>query len=373
MTDPLVEDRTESEAIPTEPPFPYPLLARSARVEIGGHPLGRDSWLGLRELAGRTGLALSRIVDLPARVDVLGVGEADDAECAVFGFVIALANARSGYVTVDAELARAIVDAVEAKAGGVRGTGRLTATELGLLEYAVLVALDDLARSMPDLGRAGVLESFPSRSDVISRIGGSDSMPIALRVVLGAREGRATVWLPPDFTVRATADTPQRADVVTGEIEVELALSTLSLREEEIGRASPGDVLLLGAADPSALFEGACLVTTTGWRLAPVTFEANRSTSICVAVGALRPEPDRVSAWCEGRLVVRPMIGLRRVRLAALPTWSEGMSLELDKNPDGAIALAWRGRVFARAEEIDVDEELGARLLTWDRSGMGES
>jgi len=376
MTDALLDVRSPPATPSGDSSFPIELLARPARIDVGGKPLGRNAWLALHDLATRAGAALSTVVGLPTRLEVFGAGAEADLDEAAFGLALAVGEDGPAFVTIDPVLARLVVDAIET-AEGVRGAGALTAAELGILEFAVLAGLDDLSRTAAALGRAGVLESFPPRSELRARVAAADLVPVAVGARVGGREGRATVWLPASHDLRppTSTSTLTAAGGADGprEVEVELALPALSLREEELGRAAPGDIVLLGASDPAALFTGAYLVTTTGWRLAPVTFEEYRASFVRVRVGGLDPEPDRIPAWCDARLAVRPLVGRRRLSLDLVRGWREGESLELEKELDGALALSWRGRVFARAEEVEIDGELGARLLTCDRSGMGES
>ncbi|MEZ0267242.1 MAG: FliM/FliN family flagellar motor switch protein, partial [Phycisphaerae bacterium] len=254
----------------------------------------------------------------------------------------------------------------------LRGTGSVTDAEAGLLEYITLACVDQSARAGRAAGANGApaarslaLGEFLRAQGITEWVGRAKATAAVLNVRVAGRGGLARLylpgWEPADLTTAsgwepATAAAPDLAALV----QTRLALPTVRL-PASAGALRPGDVVLLGATDVTAV-AGCRLVTSQGWSLAQVTVERDSADVVTVRCGALAPALWDAAAAAPGDPVLGPTIGSQFLSLEQIARWPVGAPLDLPKETHAAVDL-WRGgRIVARGELVRVDGELGVRV-----------
>lgn len=271
-------------------------------------------------------------------------------------------------VDLDDAAARALVDCAEEELAELRGHGALSEAECGLLEYVVLRCVDDLSRSGVPISVVRLAARTDGPSDV-----SADLRPATLRVVIGGREGRATLWLPPspgsrrdDEDAWDAASPPMPRDRIDVSWRVPLAMD-----EGELARADAGDVLLLGARELASLPAPGALVASTGWKLTHATARADTALSTRLVCGLPDPTPHVAAAYVDGRVALEVVLAEGVILRSALEEWEDGHVLELAR-PRCGVRILHRGRPVGRGELARHEGEVVVRLLEFDASAIGE-
>jgi flagellar motor switch/type III secretory pathway protein FliN len=302
---------------------------------------------------------------------------AHDMRDTAFGVDLSLAGT-DVLLAIDQALARMLVDDLTADVVQLRGSGPLTDAELGVLDFAVLAALDGLMRN-DDVPAtlSGTLSPKQTQAWIEQR---REARPAAMTftVEIAGRQGRATLWLT-DQTLAAMLrmsgdaagewESPARADEA---VTLRLALPPLSLSPRQWQRASPGDVILLNAVALENL-AGCRLVSDTGWSVAPVRVERDSATLVSVRCGTPRPriEP-ALSAKDAGDVVLQPTLGEVSLTLEELSRWRVGQFLDLPKDVRMPLSLSIGTTRVGGGEAVRIDGEIGLRLTQVNRP-PGES
>lgn len=279
-------------------------------------------------------------------------------ECEWFGKPVVIA--------LDEPLARAVVDALETDLLAPRGTGGLTEVEHGLLEFAAIAVADLLCRGAVDSACRPRIVGLRSGGDLRRLQGGEvcDSMTwIDSTLQVGLMPGRLVVgfadWNP---STQIEPDTlPEPKEVAAAQVAVRVALPSFRLSAGEVDAMAPGDIVLPGVGNLLAVGESLRLVTETGWELADAQVSLDSPTVMRVLVGRLG-----LRAWsgagAESSDRVWALMGSTVLTPHSATRLTAGASLELARCA-GDVTVWRQGRPTWRAERVQVEGELGLRLL----------
>lgn len=267
-------------------------------------------------------------------------------------------------VSLDAAGARALADRLAVSLGGMRGTGELSGTEHGLLEFLALEVADALSAEGPGGEAAPVpaLAAVLRGAEVGRRLEGWPGTSVALSLEAGGRAGAGAIWLP------ATAGTPWLSFPPESRVEgagttLTLALPVVHVQEGERDVIAPGDVVLLGMTRLTGVAD--CeLVTTSGWLLSRARILRDSADLLTVAPGALLLGDSVAPAGRTGVVPARVTFGEARLHAADLEAWREGEPLDLRKEAHRPARLHLAGAAARPVELVAVDGEVGARILS---------
>lgn len=358
-------------------------LLRPAMLRLGDVVLSGVQQLRLTTMLRRISTVLSAglgddMSRRSIRFEILAGGADAGARDPAFGFVLASREAEVACIaTLDRASARAMVDVIETQLADLKGTGEITPTEHGLLEFAVLSALDELES---EGGGVLAVDRFLRRGELSNRsiFEGFDALDI--RATIAGREGIGSIWFPKraapavlsekGFPLgQAEADT---ATDVSGYLQVMLALPRVTLSPEELGAVRPGDVIVIGSTDLSSFATDAAIVTSTAWRLADATIVRDGPDLVTVRCGPLRVEVFQPRADREGFACLVPVTGSHQISLDQVRAWTAGAILDLKKPAGANVDLLLDASWFASGELVRVEGEVGIRILEREDFGGGD-
>ena len=310
---------------------------------------------------------------------------------------------RRGFIEVELSLAHAAVEILLGGPGDPVPLRPLTEIEEGVMCYVVLEVLRALAShlepNVPRLRLDGVARKI---DPCLLQFGGDSQVAIVLfRCSLGAHEGFARMILPASmlemtvpepFASGEHAQERRRARIVQhGPL---LASINTWLRVEigsvEVGVAdlaglTPGDVVLIG--EPSVRSDRGDPGTAelrvgagrAGGFVADVALDRDQYVATITSFRAhahenAQAEPYEVQmkelskegAELLGDIPLHIAVELGRVPLTAeqVVTLHAGQVVELNRGPGEPVDLSVNGRVIARGELVEVEDQLGVRILS---------
>ncbi len=265
-----------------------------------------------------------------------------------------LAGERSLWIALDARATRALVDALALRHLGLRGVGELTGAERGLLEFAALSCLDRCA------GGARVRRFLFGRE--LGRIALDASLSAVefdLRCGAGGGSARALVKLESDDPPLVLES--QRA---LDELDLRVALPSVTLSRAERDALVSGDVLLLGTERLAGFATRVELVTSGGWRVCAAELVGDCALTVSVRVGALDARVLHRRGGERGGVTISPFIASRRLARESFERWRAGDELTLDKRAVAALDLVCSDGMRWTGEFVRVGGELGLRVCS---------
>ncbi len=319
-------------------PFDLPAVAPSlAEVDASLLELGaraaRSAALGLSSVLGGEAAVRGRL--LPGLPEPAGTA-------LVPVELTALAGIAS--LAVDRAFAARLTSRVAGGADRTGATGPLTAAERGVVELAILGALDALAAET---------EIETALAPRLALRGGLPARPICVELTVSAAgtRGRAFLLLPEaalralpraSLVSPALQDVPVRGSVRNGQV---------ALDPGELEALRPGDVLLL---DPPAC-ESATLHLPGG-----LTARGRISGDSLEVEEATIPGTGRVAGIPP--VLVEVELATVAVPLQELARIAPGAVLPLGIDRSGGVTLRIGERAVARGELVDVDGSVGVRI-----------
>lgn len=345
-------------------------------VEVDGVRLPQN-WLdAIDSIAGSVERALSRIAG--GGISIVRSRTAKRAAIDEGSLGLALGifvNGERANIGVDLSAARAIVDAYGGGFTGLRGDGPLTENESGLLEFVVLQVIDECAVANEGHGTTVGIDALHSRADW-SRIDKSSLSRIDFEIVVRGRRGRIEFWFASE-----AIDQEQVASFVFDSavstdsarlVELRYALPPIELCEEEVSQCVAGDLLRLGMRDLDRAAEPGAVTTATGWRLADARIVDVSATVMRARIGLPTLSREDARGYRNGRLLVRPHVGVARADRLDLGDWKEGTVVDFSI-PHGMVAkLRFLDLEIGVAEIVRHDGELAMRLLSFHTDRLGE-
>lgn len=330
-----------------------------------------------REGVARVAAALSQELGCElsleaARVETVTFPSRELGALSAFGVFELAAGVRA---VLDLELSSAVA-LVERLCGARASTGpvlELTRLEEGALGYLLLVALAAL-RADPAFDRLWAPRLIAVQGDrgmVAREVGSAPHVAFDLTFGEGEKRRKARLYVPADALVLAAeglpapAPRPIPAPVAQAELPVTCRVGHCELDAETLGALVPGDVVLLGGGR----FEEGQLLGPA--RLFARTFELEGTFSpdgfhLTRGHRRLPPKEPSMSEDAPSQLPVELEVELTRVSLAIseLSALEPGSVLPLHMSVTKPVLLRVGDRVVAKAELVDVEGEIGARIVS---------
>jgi type III secretion protein Q len=290
-------------------------------------------------------------------------------------------DAAGGLAVLEIEkpLLGAALERLSGGAGRLTPVTKLTRIEEAAFGHLALVALqavrkDELVESLfaPRLKAVN-----PSMADVM-QLADTKSPHVAVRIALkvGSAEGEARLFLPARLLQTAVesqdvaAPGPIPEEVLAANLSVRTFATKLQLDLEELRALQPGDVVLLdGLSVSDGALHGAISLQTRTFELFGVLGHDGFTLSRAQA----RKFPQEVPMSqpvsrddAAPSLPVDVEVELTRLRLtvAELATIRPGSILPLRINGSDPVVLRVGDRAVARAELVEIEGEIGARILS---------
>lgn len=317
--------------------FPFDRLPRISRPAATlGNAVAR--WLGAERPEGARVAAL---VGGPVTARLVGSAAAaatDAARAVVIAWGVPLE------VSVDGGTARRIAQQLLGGPVELAAARPLDATEQALWALVVAAAVEDL-------GIAGtvvpVVDGEPSGS-ITEPL---DNFELSIG---GAVTATVHVRTPRELVLRVPPARPPPAWAGTTFVDLVIALGRCALPRDAIGLLAPRDVITVeppvGGRAELVIGAGAL-----GLRAAPGAVEAEVATGYVVRDMAL---PD------DAHLELTVALGTTRLSVRALGELALGQVVSLGRPLAGPFELRVEGRVIGRGELVDVDGELGVRVVS---------
>lgn len=370
-------------------PYPWDSLPRWSRSEAALS--GRMAELARgAELAG-VARTLSELLEVDVRVAPGRVGATSAErlpEVLAPGVVGVALEHRAGRLAVELEpaMALAIVDRVL----GGEGASPAAAAPLSAVEEGVLafLAARACAADTSPATACVVVDVFETREGLRGWLGEGTIACWGLTLVLGARQAPARLWVPERTLSRASVAIAGELPRALGEVPVRLAarLGRASLPAREVASLAAGDVLLpdeLGCGrDAHGAPEPSELSLTSGSGAAVVRLR--RDGGDWIVRGLERGAPPRSATLVEAAMTESKEEIVRTGELAVVAEVPVEVSIELGRIElrvselaalvpgrvisaripvGGPVELRAAGRTLAVGELVDVEGELGVRIL----------
>ncbi len=315
--------------------FPFDRLPRVSRHEATlGNAVAR--WLGAQRTDGARVAAL-----VGGAVTARLVGSAAEPAGHVARAVVSIEGVPLE-VSVDGATARGVAQRLVGGPAEIAAARPLDATEQALWALVVAAALEDL-------GVAGsvvpVVDGEPRAAEDL------ETFELA---VAGALAARVHVGVPRDLLLRVPPARPVPAWAAATELDVVVALGRCALPRAALRQLAPRDVITL---EPPVGGRAELVIGAggLGLRAAPGAVEAEVATGYVVRDMAL---PD------DAHLELTVALGTTRLSVRALGELALGQVVALGRPLAGPFELRVEGRVIGRGELVDVDGELGVRVVS---------
>lgn len=350
-----------------------------AHVELARRPevvsLGQDF---LQKVCQRLGGELGGQLLGRARV-VAGALDSPASSSGRVGALLELTALQDqGILEVEPAFLGALLGGLAGRAASLEPVSRLTLVEEACLSYLLLVVLSEL-RKAPGLDALVGARLGAVLGGGAEEVFGADSQRscVCVEVVLSLGEfsGLVRVFLPGRAFGRALAALPRSAEAPfapelrEATILVTLRAGSSSLGPEAVAALTVGDVVAPGGLRR----EGASLVgpgslCVGGLRLcgkwAEQGFAVREVEHLEQKELALNEENKGTAQNADGLPIeVEIELGRVRVSLGELSGLRAGVVFPLGIDPDQPVTLRIGDRLVARAELVDVEGEVGARIL----------
>jgi type III secretion system YscQ/HrcQ family protein len=389
--------------------FLFPELEKVSRAQA--RLVGKlESLLSSRALTGTVSEALSNclgaLFELPTEVRVEGAYVIRPAELRRYvvdptflATIATLPHKPRGLIEVELSLAHAVVEILLRGAGNGVPLRPLTEVEEGIMAFVVLEALRAFAPSLsPGLPRLHLegtahhvdLSLFQLRNE-------SQIVFLPLRCAVGVHDGFVRIFLPASFLELALSgagaeEKKAHARARIAQHRARLASIQTWLRAE-IGRAeiAAADVAGLGVGDVVLIEELTVRcdrgdVGTAELRVgmgragiihADVALDGDKYMATITSFNThpnVRAEPEEVSMEGpsrEGAELLSDIPLQIAVELARVPVTADqvvalhlGQVVELNRGPGEPVQLSVNGKLIARGELVEVEGQLGVRILS---------
>ena len=314
---------------PNFSPFPFAQLRRVTRAEAAIETaLAR--WLAPPMRLGGAWPKVGKLVDGPVRASVIGV------RAAALDPYAALAELRIGGMTIVLAAPGAPVRGLAQRLLG--GPSELAAPRpLTLVEQSIWALV--VAAGLEDTGLAGEVWPLPE-------LPAASSLAIEVRVDLGDLPMTVTALCPPGLSVRVP---PPRA-VPAWTFAVPVVVGRCAIHRADATRLAVRDIITIERGLELALGAGAI-----GLSAAPGAIEAAVATGYVVRDMAL---PD------DAHLELTVQLGTTQLSLRQLADLVPGAIIPLGRPLAGPYDVHAGGRIVGRGELVDVDGELGVRIVS---------
>lgn len=311
---------------PNFSPYPFAALRRVSRRDAALESL-LAHWIAGRPLGERT----ARLAGGPVRVRLVGLraGAVDPyaahAELRIGGVAIAL-HAASGAI-------RALAQKLLGGPEELDAPRELTAAEQAIWALVVAAAIAD----------TGVpAEVWPQIH--VARAPREGGLAIELAIDLAGAPLTVVALCPPELVVKA----PPARSLPRWTFELPIVVARCALTRREVATLAVRDVVVVERALALAIGDG-----RIGLAAAPQAIEAT------VATGYVRrPMLD------DAHVEVTVQLGATRMTLRQLADLAVGQIVQLNRPLAGPFEVRAQGRLIAHGELIDVDGELGVRIVS---------
>lgn len=321
-----------TEPVPNFSPFPYERLRRVTRREAAFESaLAR--WLASR---GGLGDRVARLWGGPVRLRIVGAVAALPPDAA-------LAEVRAGGASVVLAASPAPVRALAQRLLG--GPEELAAPRpLGAVEQAIWALA--IAAALEDAGVAA--EVWPLAALPAERGGAKDPARrmISLAVELPAGSMTVVACVPPDLALR----TPPPRAAPAWSIPLPVVVGRCAIPREAAAALGPRDIVTIDGALELVLGDGAL-----GLSAAPGAMAA------AVATGYVRRD---VGLPDEAHLELTVQLGTTRLPLRRITELAVGEIVPLGRPLSGPYEVRVAGELVGHGELLDVDGELGVRIVS---------
>ena len=294
---------------------------------------------------------------------------------------------------LETPIAGAFVDALAGGPAAASAPYEMTPAEKAAFAFSCLLAIRSL-REDPEFEKAfaprlvRIPDSAREAGQLLDGIGTHAVVEIKLKIAETEGLGRLLVPSSAVTGVCATqAAEPQRPLTTRTTLALTAWGPGLSLDSEQLEDASRGDVVVMpGAKLVEGRYQGPAVLRSRAFRIDGAfgpggfviekTLTASSTEEIMqpnnparpARPGAPSPSPKQVPAPKEPVISPLPIeIGVELARisipLADLANTEPGTILPLHVGPTAAVVLRIGDKVFARAELVDIEGELGARIL----------
>ena len=314
---------------PNFSPFPFAQLRRVTRAEAAIET-ALAGWFAAPPRLGGTWPKLGKLVDGPVRASVIGVrAPALDPHAA-------LAELRIGGMAIVLAAPATPVRALAQRLLG--GPSELAAPRpLTLVEQSIWALV--VAAGLEDTGVAG--EVWP-----LAELPASRPLALEIRVDLGDVPMTVTALCPPGLQVRVP---PPRA-VPAWAFAVPVVVGRCAIHRAAVARLAIRDIITIEPGLELVIGAGAI-----GLSAAPGAIEAAVATGYVVRDMAL---PD------DAHLELTVQLGTTQLSLRQLAELVPGAIIPLGRPLAGPYEVHAGGRIVGRGELVDVDGELGVRIVS---------
>lgn len=324
---------------PNFSPFPFAALRRVTRREAAlESAIAR--WIAARPLGER----VARLAGGPVRVSVVsavrgGAGAAHDSHA---GPHAAYAEVRAGGASIVLAASGAPVRALARRLLG--GPEELGAPRpLGTVEQAIWALA--VAAAIEDAGVAA--EVWP-----LAEPAGGAGARVVLTVTLPAGAMTVVAYLPPDLELRA----PPRRELPAWPLALPIVAGRCAISRAALRALAVRDIVIVEGGLELVIGDGA-----VGLRAAPGAMAAE------VATGYVRRDmalPD------DAHLELTVQLGTAHLPLRRIAELAVGEVIPLGRPLAGPYEVRAAGRMMGHGELVDVDGELGVRIVSLiSRSG----
>lgn len=343
-------------------------LAGPAYIPVGDGFLATAPRLWLEWAADRVTKALARLAGRPVSLRLTDGPDAASGS-AVYGIELSIAK-RTVLVALDEAAARTIVDAVEASAAGLRGSGPLTEAEHGILDFVSLACVDELICAAPSAAAHTSISRLLTERDEGWRPGDA-TRPIGVRLCVGSRAGLCLVS-PGDADLRALPPPPRSGTATAGRLELGFALPPVAVTRTEFESLAPGDTVLIGASATARDRWRGWLASPGGWLICPAQVTLDTPTMMSVRCGPLDVAVGPEAADGAGDVQLTALIGSVVLPARAVTALRDGDALDLPKSTGAPARLLCAARCVVHGELVAVEGEAGVRILSVEgRAGGG--
>lgn len=348
-----------------------------AHLSLSRRPaLAKEAKVGLEAVRGCLEKQLACAVSLSGRLLESAVSPFGGlARTSVFGLVELSAIGAKAVLELDAALVAAVLERLSGGEGRLSAASKLTRVEEAGFSYLCLLALSAL-RAEAGLERRfspRLVSVHADRGEVLERL--DCTLPyvsLEVSVAVGSAAGLVRVLLPAPQLQTAVQDAKEELpgqiapEVLAASVEARVLAGRTRLDPTDFAHLAPGDVAMLeGLWQRHGALSGECRLLGRTFelrgQLGPGGFAFSRAVP-----RAYPQEWTMAQTEVEAKeLPVEVEVELTRIRmtLSELSLLKPGAVLPLHMNAAEPVVLRVGDRSVARAELVEVEGEVGARVI----------
>jgi type III secretion protein Q len=262
--------------------------------------------------------------------------------------------------------------------GRLAAATQLTRIEDAALSFLVLVALSAIRHHEPLQRRFAprLLSVHLWRREVLDQLDGGLHVGVEIGLDVGGTAGSLRLWVPAHVVQTVIADQgtspgPIAPEVLTSALPSRVFAGRSTLDAADLAAIHQGDVVLLdGLRVSEGRVHGSARLLSPTFELAGTlaadgfSFSHARSRAIPQESSMATPPPPPIEHGAS--LPVEVEVELTRIKLplADLAVIKSGALLPLHINASEPVLLRVGDRAIARAELVEIEGEVGARILT---------